>query len=216
MCLVGRGKEKLWFRQHLEPLKRSEQAEYFSPKWTEKNPENDMAWHDGDLTDALNAILARRVMRVGQSGAKGWPDEAKRFARLDDITDFIEGRTNDDLLADLIWGLSLLDWQKVKPVVVRISRCARSDSVIVLRHAAALLPPFQREGRRHPARARDSPPRNEWRRQSRLRTRRPPVARIGKSAARQRPARERRHCPAHGGGDAFSHQPRTISACSKQ
>jgi len=115
MCaLFGRGKEKLWFRQHLEPLKRSERAEYFSPKWTEKNPENDVAWHDGDLTDALNAILARRLMRVGQSGAKGWPDESKRFARLDDITDFIEGRTNDVLLADLIWGLSLLDWQRVK------------------------------------------------------------------------------------------------------
>ena len=117
MCAsFGLGKEKLWFRQHLEPLKRSERAEYFSPKWTEKNPENDEAWHDGDLTDALNSILARRVMRVGQSGAKGWPDEAKRFARLDDITDFIEGRTNDDLLADLIWGLSLLDWQQVKPL----------------------------------------------------------------------------------------------------
>jgi CRISPR-associated protein Csx17 len=117
MCAsFGLGKEKLWFRQHLEPLKRSERAEYFSPKWTEKNPENDVAWHDGDLTDALNAILARRVMRVGQSGAKGWPDEAKRFARLDDITDFVEGRTNDDLLADLIWGLSLLDWQRVKPL----------------------------------------------------------------------------------------------------
>ena len=115
MCAsFGLGKEKLWFRQHLEPLKRSERAEYFSPKWTEKNPENDVAWHDGDLTDTLNAILARRVMRVGQSGAKGWPDEAKRFARLDDITDFVEGRTNDDLLADLIWGLSLLDWQKVE------------------------------------------------------------------------------------------------------
>jgi CRISPR-associated protein Csx17 len=112
----GRGKETLWFRQHLEPLKRAERGEFFRPAWTDKSSENDVAWHDGDLTDAFNAILARRVMRVGQSGAKGWPDEAKRFARLDDITDFIEGRTNDDLLADLIWGLSLLDWQQVKPL----------------------------------------------------------------------------------------------------
>jgi CRISPR-associated protein Csx17 len=112
----GRGKETLWFRQHLEPLKRAERGEFFRPAWTDKSSENDVAWHDGDLTDAFNAILARRVMRVGQSGAKGWPDEAKRFARLDDITDFIEGRTNDDLLADLIWGLGLLDWQQVKPL----------------------------------------------------------------------------------------------------
>ena len=112
----GRGKETLWFRQHLEPLKRAERGEFFRPAWTDKSSENDVAWHDGDLTDAFNAILARRVMRVGQSGAKGWPDEAKRFARLDDITDFIEGRTNDDLLADLIWCLGLLDWQQVKPL----------------------------------------------------------------------------------------------------
>lgn len=112
----GQGMEKLWFRQHLEPLKRMERGEYFCPVWTDMSSENDVAWHDGDLTDALNAILARRVMRVAQSGAQGWPDESKRFARLDDITDFIEGRTHDDLLADLIWGLSLLDWQKVERV----------------------------------------------------------------------------------------------------
>jgi CRISPR-associated protein Csx17 len=55
-------------------------------------------------------------MRVGQSGAEGWPDYSPRFARLEDITCFIEGRTNDSLLADLIWGLSLLDWQQVKPL----------------------------------------------------------------------------------------------------
>jgi CRISPR-associated protein Csx17 len=112
----GKGKETLWFRQHLEPLKRAERGEFFRPAWTDKSSENDVAWHDGDLTDALNAMLKRRVMCVGQSGAKGWPDESRRFARLDDITAFIEGRTNDALLADLIWGLSLIDWQKVKPL----------------------------------------------------------------------------------------------------
>jgi CRISPR-associated protein Csx17 len=107
------GKETLWFRQHLEPLGITANKERSWVSWDD-TAGNDVAWHDGDLTDALNAILSRRVMRVGQSGAKGWPDESKRFARLDDITDFIEGRTNDDLLADLIWGLSLLDWQKVE------------------------------------------------------------------------------------------------------
>ncbi len=111
-----RAKKRLWLRQHLETLQRSEHGEYFRAHWSEKKTDNDAIWHDGDLTDALNAILARRVLRVAQSGEKDWPDEARRFARLDDITDFIEGRTNDDLLADLIWGLSLLDWQQVKPL----------------------------------------------------------------------------------------------------
>jgi CRISPR-associated protein Csx17 len=107
------GKEILWFRQHLEPLGITANKERSWVSWDD-TAGNDVAWHDGDLTDALNTILSRRVMRVRQSGAKGWPDEAKRFARLDDIADFIERRTNDDLLADLIWGLSLLDWQQVK------------------------------------------------------------------------------------------------------
>ena len=109
------GKETLWFRQHLEPVGITANKERSWVSWDD-TAGNDVAWHGGDLTDALNAILVRRVMRVGQSGAKGWPDESKRFAYLDDITAFIEGRTNDDLLADLIWGLSLLDWQKVKPL----------------------------------------------------------------------------------------------------
>jgi CRISPR-associated protein Csx17 len=109
------GGEMLWFRQHLEPLKRAEHGEGCHLAWTDKSSENDVAWHDGDLTNALNSILARRVMRVAQSGVKGWPDTSPRFARLDDITCFIEGRINDALLADLIWGLSLLDWQQVKP-----------------------------------------------------------------------------------------------------
>jgi CRISPR-associated protein Csx17 len=68
------------------------------------------------LTAALNAILARRVLRVGQSGKEGWTDDSPRRARLEDITAFIEGHTNEALLADLIWGLSLLDWQQVKPL----------------------------------------------------------------------------------------------------
>jgi CRISPR-associated protein Csx17 len=109
------GKETLWFRQHLEPLGITANKECSWVSWDD-TAGNDVAWHDGDLTDALNAILARRVMRVGQSGAEGWPDKSERFARLGDIADFIEGRTNNDLLADLIWGLSLLDWQQVKPL----------------------------------------------------------------------------------------------------
>ena len=83
----------------------------------EKNSENDVVWHDRDLADTLNAILARRVLRVEQSGTEGWPDDSPRLACLDDITSFIERRTNDALLADLIWGLSLLDWQQVKPLM---------------------------------------------------------------------------------------------------
>jgi CRISPR-associated protein Csx17 len=50
---------------------------------------------------------------VEKSGAKGWPDWSPRPASLADITAFIERRTNDELLADLIWGLSLVDWARI-------------------------------------------------------------------------------------------------------
>jgi len=49
---------------------------------------------------------------VEKSGAPGWPDWSPRTARLNDITQFIEGRTDDALLADLLWGFSLIDWEK--------------------------------------------------------------------------------------------------------
>ena len=106
------GKETLYFRQHLEPLEMRANKERSWASWA-KTPGNDVVWHDGDLAGALNAILARRLIRVEKSGARGWPDFSPCVAKLADITAFIEGRTNDALLADLIWGLSLIDWQAV-------------------------------------------------------------------------------------------------------
>ena len=108
---LGVGKETLWLRQHLEPLKRMEKSEYFRAQWTERSSENDVVWHEGDLTDALNDVLTRRIIRVEKSDVDGWPDWSPRYAQLEDITDFIEGRTDDALLADLLWGLCLMDWQ---------------------------------------------------------------------------------------------------------
>lgn len=106
------GKETLYFRQHLEPLEMGANKERSWASW-DKTPSNDVVWHDGDLADSLNAILARRLIRVEKSGARGWPDFSPCVAKLTDITAFIEGRTNDALLADLIWGLSLVDWETI-------------------------------------------------------------------------------------------------------
>jgi CRISPR-associated protein Csx17 len=111
---LGQGKETLWLRQHLEPLKRLEKSGYFRAEWSEKSSESDVVWHEGRLADCLNDILTRRITRVQQSGMEGWPDWSPRFAKLKDITAFIERRTDDTLLADLIWGLSLIDWQQVR------------------------------------------------------------------------------------------------------
>ena len=106
------GKETLWFRQHLEPLNVGSNKERSWVSWHD-TPGNDVAWHDGELTHTLNAILARRLVRTEKSGVRGWPDWSPRPAALSDITAFIERRTNDALLADLIWGLSLVDWESI-------------------------------------------------------------------------------------------------------
>jgi CRISPR-associated protein Csx17 len=109
----GSGKETLWLRQHLESLEIVTAKNRSWAKWAEQ-PGNDVVWHDGDLTDVLNDILARRIIRVEKSGVDGWPDWSPHYARLEDITAFIEDRTDDTLIADLLWGLSLIDWQTVE------------------------------------------------------------------------------------------------------
>lgn len=118
------GKETLWFRQHLEPLNIGSNKERSWMGWDD-TPGNDVVWHDGDLIDTLNNILARRLVRTEKAGVRGWPDWSPCPARLADITDFIEGRVDLALLADLIWGLSLVDWETV---IRDERRAAKTDS----------------------------------------------------------------------------------------
>lgn len=103
------GKETVWFRQHLEPVEVGSSESRTWASWCEI-PGNDVAWHDGDLVVALFAILGRRLVRAQQSGVQGWPDWSPCAARFHDITAFIEGRTDNARLGDLIWGMSLVDW----------------------------------------------------------------------------------------------------------
>jgi CRISPR-associated protein Csx17 len=110
----------LWLRQMLEPVKEDSLRGRW-PDW-DKTLGNDVVWHDGNLTDALNDMLTRRIIRFGKAGVEGWPDWSPRFARLEDITAFIEGRTDDNLLADLLWGLSLINWQDPQLQEIESSR----------------------------------------------------------------------------------------------
>lgn len=102
------GKQSLWFRQHLEPLEMGSSRERSWVNWADQ-PGNDVVWHDADLVSALNAVLARRLVRFEKAGCGGWGDIASRFARLEDITAFVEGRVNEELFADLLWGMACVD-----------------------------------------------------------------------------------------------------------
>jgi CRISPR-associated protein Csx17 len=96
-------------RCHLEPVE-SPRAGWL--KWAE-NATNDVQWSQAPLPSILNAIFSRRLLRAEQAGTSGLPDSARVYASLADIAAFIKGETDDELLADLIWGLSLLDWSNV-------------------------------------------------------------------------------------------------------
>jgi len=96
-------------RCHLEPVVLRTAQDHRWVAWDD-TPSNDVVWHEGDLLDVLNAIFARRLLRAQQAGHSMLPDRAVCFAPLADVVAFLEGRTNDDRLAELLWGLSLLEW----------------------------------------------------------------------------------------------------------
>jgi CRISPR-associated protein Csx17 len=103
----------LHLRQHLEPVAAKGNAERYWFAWDEQA--SDVVWNDGDFVDVLNRIFSRRLVRSEQSGLDELPDTGAS-APLDDVVAFIEGETDDELLADLAWGLSLLNWTE-KPDV---------------------------------------------------------------------------------------------------
>ena len=100
------GEDWLALRCHLEPVETPRRGQF---AWAE-NASNDVQWSNAPLPDVLNAIFARRLMRAEQAGTVGLPEIARCYASVADIAAFIEGETDDALLADLLWGFSLLDW----------------------------------------------------------------------------------------------------------
>ena len=99
----------LHFRQHLESVLPQGNPGRYWFAWDGRA--NDVVWHDGDLVDVLNRIFNRRLVRVEQSGLDELPDSGIPAA-LDDVVAFIEEETDDKLLADLVWALSLLNWSE--------------------------------------------------------------------------------------------------------
>jgi len=100
----------LTLRHHLEPV-GTRAGSGTGPLTWDDPPSNDVVWHEGDLVQVLIAILARRLIRAQQAGKSDLPDHAHCPAPLPDVIAFLEGRTDDTLLADLLWGLVLLNWQ---------------------------------------------------------------------------------------------------------
>lgn len=62
-------------------------------------------WSNRPLADNLAAVFRRRQMEAFREGISGVPVYSPRFARLDDVIAFLNEKTDDDKLSDLLWGL---------------------------------------------------------------------------------------------------------------
>jgi CRISPR-associated protein Csx17 len=99
-------------RRQLEPVKSGVKDGSLWVGW-EETATIDVAWHEGNVVEALNAIMARRLLLAQKAGTHTWPDTGRSFASFADIAAFIEGRINLGRFASLLWGLVLLDWPQV-------------------------------------------------------------------------------------------------------
>lgn len=109
-------------RSQLEPIKCGVKNGSLWVGW-EQTAMVDVAWREGDVVDALNAVMARRLVLAQKAGVPIWPDVGRCFASPSHVSAFIEGRMDFVRFADLLWGLTLLDWPQIQQ-----SRWLRSDS----------------------------------------------------------------------------------------
>ncbi len=114
------GEDWLALRCHLEPVVTPRRGQF---AWA-ANATNDVQWSEASLPDVLNAIFARRLIRAEKAGTGGLPEAARCYASVADIVAFIEGETDDALLADLLWGLCLIDWSAATGSAPSPSACA--------------------------------------------------------------------------------------------
>lgn len=64
------------------------------------------------MTDVLIAMMERRLLLAKSAGAESWPEYARVTAWPSDIAAFIEGRIDEARFAELLWGLSLVDFSQ--------------------------------------------------------------------------------------------------------
>jgi CRISPR-associated protein Csx17 len=90
-------------RVNLEPVERQR-----SP-WTWAKRNRAVVWSGADLCHNLIAVLTRRVMDAGRTGLEDLPLNSRVKVSLADVSIFLAGDTDDRRIAELLWGLVLID-----------------------------------------------------------------------------------------------------------
>jgi CRISPR-associated protein Csx17 len=94
-------------RRYLEPAKWDRKGW----SWTERG--GHVVWAGSDVARNLGAVLTRRLQDAEKAGETPLPLGSRFRASLADVAEFLAGRTDDERLADLLWGLMLIDAAKV-------------------------------------------------------------------------------------------------------
>jgi CRISPR-associated protein Csx17 len=114
-------------RRYLEPVALEKR------RWTWAERGGHVVWLGPNLARNLGAVLARRLMDAESAGEDPLPLDSLFPAPLADVQKFLAGATDDERLADLLWGLMLID-----PNQAKRSKSPRGDAS-VLPSAYALL-----------------------------------------------------------------------------
>lgn len=103
-------------RAYLEPVERtrkgwawggSDEARQASRSSQERSAS--VVWSGASLPVNLGAVLTRRLLDADKAGEELLPVSSPQPAHLDDVALFLAGRTDDERLEDLLWGLLLTD-----------------------------------------------------------------------------------------------------------
>lgn len=102
------GKDWLPLRCHLEQVdsfvgKGSGSLAY---RWGDVTT-NNVQWSQASLPTVLNDVFARRLI-LNETPPR---TRSEVWASLADIKAFVEGKTDDALLSDLLWSMSLINWR---------------------------------------------------------------------------------------------------------
>jgi len=95
------------FRAHLEPVRwepRENGSDYKG--WAEK--ERHVVWTEVSLAVNMAKVLERRLIDGERNGVAGIPVHSNIVASLDDITQFLDNRLDDERIESLLWGICLV------------------------------------------------------------------------------------------------------------
>lgn len=97
-------------RSNLEPVTRNE----WGWEWAEPGKRYATVWAGDDLPRNLQAVLDRRLTDAARFKLQDLPLESHFSAGAQDITAFLAGQVDDGRLAEWLWGLMLIDLDRVR------------------------------------------------------------------------------------------------------